>query len=212
MAPDSRQASVLALRRSAHHHKLCVGKFDTHDPTLPLIVEVRADPDPSPGRAPDRPVPMGRLGHARLCSAPHDDTNASFRMKSQSFLHGARNCSESPDKQLCVASITASAPVRVPLQAGSNPAIGSAMSLNVDPSRPVSRRSSWLGQGPAAGDNAKLPRRAFCRVKAASRGSMRIERFRALRVRGLVEALANGCLVPRYADRSTRALLALQLL
>jgi hypothetical protein len=27
---------------SAHHHKLCVGKFDTHDPTLPLILEVRA--------------------------------------------------------------------------------------------------------------------------------------------------------------------------
>src|SRR4029077_21158850 len=29
-----RQATVLALRRSAHHHKLCVGKFDTHDPTF----------------------------------------------------------------------------------------------------------------------------------------------------------------------------------
>ena len=29
-----RQATVLALCRSAHHHKLCVGKFDTHDPTF----------------------------------------------------------------------------------------------------------------------------------------------------------------------------------
>ena len=37
-----RQATVLALCRGAHHHKLRVGKFDTHDPTLPLILEVRA--------------------------------------------------------------------------------------------------------------------------------------------------------------------------
>src|ERR1700722_14304308 len=36
-----RQAAALALSRSAHHHKLCVGKFDTHDPTLPLLLEVR---------------------------------------------------------------------------------------------------------------------------------------------------------------------------
>jgi quercetin dioxygenase-like cupin family protein len=36
---------------------------------------------------------MGRLGQA-LCAAPDDDTNASFRTKSQSFLHGTRNCSE----------------------------------------------------------------------------------------------------------------------
>ena len=37
-----RQATVLTLRPSAHHHKLCFGKFDTHDPTLPLVLEVRA--------------------------------------------------------------------------------------------------------------------------------------------------------------------------
>src|ERR1700733_3088991 len=37
-----RQATVLASCRGAHHHKLCVGKFDTHDPTLPLVLEVRA--------------------------------------------------------------------------------------------------------------------------------------------------------------------------
>jgi hypothetical protein len=36
-----RHATVLALCRSAHHHKLCIGKFETHDPTLPLILEVR---------------------------------------------------------------------------------------------------------------------------------------------------------------------------
>ncbi len=30
------QAAVLTLRRRAHHHKLCIGKFDAHDPTLPL--------------------------------------------------------------------------------------------------------------------------------------------------------------------------------
>jgi hypothetical protein len=42
------------------------------------------------------------LGHARSRAAPDDDTNASFRTKSQSFLHGARNCSELPDKLLCV--------------------------------------------------------------------------------------------------------------
>src|ERR1700677_4569381 len=28
------------------------------------------DPGPSPGRAPDRPVPMGRLGHSRFGAAP----------------------------------------------------------------------------------------------------------------------------------------------
>jgi hypothetical protein len=45
------------------------------------------DPGPSPGRAPDRSTPKGRLGHSRFCAAPDDDTNASFRPKSQSFLH-----------------------------------------------------------------------------------------------------------------------------
>jgi hypothetical protein len=50
-------------------------------------------------------MPMGRLSHGRFCSAPHDDTNASFRKKSQSFLHAARKCSEWPDKLLCVAHI-----------------------------------------------------------------------------------------------------------
>jgi hypothetical protein len=58
------------------------------------------DPSPSLGRAPDRPVPMGRLGHSRFCAAPDDDTNASFRTKSQCFLHRARNCSEWPNKLL----------------------------------------------------------------------------------------------------------------
>src|SRR5208337_5623830 len=36
------QAAILALRRRAHHHKLCIGKFDAHDPTLPLIPEARS--------------------------------------------------------------------------------------------------------------------------------------------------------------------------
>jgi hypothetical protein len=49
------------------------------------------------------------LGQSRFFAAPDDDTNASFRTKSQSFLHGGRNCSEWPDKLLRVASITASA-------------------------------------------------------------------------------------------------------
>jgi hypothetical protein len=45
------------------------------------------DPSPSPGRAPDRPKPKGRLGHSRICAAPFaSDTNASFRTKSQSLL------------------------------------------------------------------------------------------------------------------------------
>src|SRR6202161_1268699 len=48
------------------------------------------DPGPSPGRAPDRSKPKGRLGHARLSSALHDDTNASFRTKSQSLLRRKR--------------------------------------------------------------------------------------------------------------------------
>jgi hypothetical protein len=52
-----RQTTVLALCRSAHHHKLCVGKFDTHDPTLPLILEVRAI------RAPHQDEP--RIGRNR---------------------------------------------------------------------------------------------------------------------------------------------------
>ena len=52
-----RQATVLALRRSAHHHKLRVGKFDTHDPTLPLLPEVRTI------RAPHQDEP--RIGQSR---------------------------------------------------------------------------------------------------------------------------------------------------
>ena len=99
-APDRwrrRQATVLALRRSAHHHKLRVGKFDTHNPTLPVVVEVRAI------RAPHQDEPRigqcrwgGWVTRARRASA--NDTNASFRTKSQSFLHRARNCREWPDK------------------------------------------------------------------------------------------------------------------
>src|ERR1700722_17639399 len=52
---------------------------------------------------------MGAVGSCALAAPSDDDTNASFRTKSQSFLHGARNCSEWPDKLLPVASITASA-------------------------------------------------------------------------------------------------------
>ena len=108
-----RQATVLALCPSAHHRKLYFGKFDTHDPTLPLILEVRAI------RAPHQDEP--RIGQGRrggwvtraLRTASDDDTNASFRTKSQSFLRRARNCSEWSDKLLRVArrqnSTTASA-------------------------------------------------------------------------------------------------------
>ena len=52
-----RQATVLALCRGAHHHKLRVGKFDAHDPTLPLVLEVRAI------RAPHQDEP--RIGQCR---------------------------------------------------------------------------------------------------------------------------------------------------
>jgi hypothetical protein len=55
-----RQATIIALRCGAHHNKLRIGKFDAHDPTLPLVQEADK-PRPSPGRAPDRPKPMGRL-------------------------------------------------------------------------------------------------------------------------------------------------------
>src|SRR5208282_4443212 len=52
-----RQAAVLTLRRRAHHHKLCIGKFDAHDPTLPLIPEARSI------RAPHQDEP--RIGRSR---------------------------------------------------------------------------------------------------------------------------------------------------
>ena len=87
-APDRcrrRQATVLALCRSAHHHK-CASI------SLTLMIQPSShpvgsdDPSPSPGRAPDRLKPKGRLSHARLCSAPHDDTNASFHRESQYVL------------------------------------------------------------------------------------------------------------------------------
>jgi hypothetical protein len=45
-------------------------------------------------------MPMGRLSHALARRAGCDDTNASFRAESQSFLHEVRNCSEWPDKLL----------------------------------------------------------------------------------------------------------------
>src|SRR6202020_1790164 len=67
-APDRcrrQQATVLALCGTAHHHKLCVGKFDTHDPTLPLIMEVRAIRAPHQDEPRDRSKPKGRLGRAR---------------------------------------------------------------------------------------------------------------------------------------------------
>ena len=51
------QAAVLTLRRRAHHHKLCIGKFDAHDPTLPLIPEARLI------RAPHQDEP--RIGRSR---------------------------------------------------------------------------------------------------------------------------------------------------
>jgi len=95
-----RQATVLALSRSAHHHKLCVGKFDTHDPTLPIVLEARVI-RASPGRAPDRSVPMGRLGHA---GSPRGlPRHQCFLSNEKPVLPAlARKCSEWPDKQLCV--------------------------------------------------------------------------------------------------------------
>ena len=51
------QAAILTLRRRAHHRKLCIGKFDAHDPTLPLIPEARSI------RAPHRDEP--RIGRSR---------------------------------------------------------------------------------------------------------------------------------------------------
>src|SRR4029077_14439933 len=93
-----RQATVLALCRRAHHHKLCFGKFDAHDPTLPLILEVRAI------RAPHQDEPrigqrrwggwvtrarraVGAKGLAHNALRRRTSyTHARFRTESQSFL------------------------------------------------------------------------------------------------------------------------------
>src|SRR5271166_2134558 len=48
---------IEALRRRAHHHELCIGKFDAHGPTLPLVPEARSI------RAPHRDEP--RIGRSR---------------------------------------------------------------------------------------------------------------------------------------------------
>ena len=62
---DSRQGitAVLPLRRRAHHHKLCIGKFDAHDPTRPLIPEARSIRSASP-RSPE---PASAIRAARSC-------------------------------------------------------------------------------------------------------------------------------------------------
>jgi Sulfate permease family len=100
-APDRcrrRQATVLALCGSAHHRKLSVGKFDTHDPTLPLILEVRAirpphQDEPRIGRSrrggwvtrARRAVGAKGLAHNALRRGT-SCTHARFRTESQSFL------------------------------------------------------------------------------------------------------------------------------
>src|SRR5208337_1983159 len=84
-----RQATVLALRCGAHHHKLRIGKFDAHDPTLPLIQEAPTI------WAPHQDEP--RIGQSRWGgwvtrarrAASANDTNASFRTESQSFVSKA---------------------------------------------------------------------------------------------------------------------------
>jgi hypothetical protein len=45
----------------------------------------------------------GAVGSRALSAASDDDTNASFRTESQSFLHEARKCGEWPDNLLGVA-------------------------------------------------------------------------------------------------------------
>src|SRR5271165_760996 len=65
-----RHATVIALRCGAHHHKLRIGKFDAHDPTLPLIQEARRS-----GPHQDEPrIGQSRWGgwvtRARLLSRP----------------------------------------------------------------------------------------------------------------------------------------------
>jgi hypothetical protein len=63
------------LCRSAHHHKLCVGKFDTHDPTLPLILEVRAI-RPLTRTSPGSVSADGAVGSRALAAPSASDTNA----------------------------------------------------------------------------------------------------------------------------------------
>jgi hypothetical protein len=79
-----RQATIIALPYGAHHHKLHIGKFDAHDPTLPLIQKARRSRPPHQ----DEPrIDQSRWGgwvtRARRRAS---NTNASFRMESQSFL------------------------------------------------------------------------------------------------------------------------------
>ena len=94
-----RQATVLALCRGAHHYKLCVGKFDTHDPTL-LSSWRSGRSGPLTRTSPGSASADGAVGSRALAAPSASDTNASFRTKSQCFLHRARNCGEWPNKPL----------------------------------------------------------------------------------------------------------------
>jgi hypothetical protein len=75
----------------AQHKALVLFKLNSHAKMAP-------DTRTSPGSVETE----GAVG-SRALAAPDDDTNASLRTESQSFLHGARNCSEWPAKPLCVA-------------------------------------------------------------------------------------------------------------
>jgi hypothetical protein len=80
------QAKVLALRCSAQHHKLCIGQFDAHGPTLSLILEAQTIRAPHQDEPRIGQKPKGRLDQEGRAAAPDNDTNASFRTESQSFL------------------------------------------------------------------------------------------------------------------------------
>ena len=85
----SGQAKVVALRGGPQHHKLRVSKFDAHSPTLSLVPEartIRAFTRTSPGSA----KAEGAVGSRTHRATSDDDTNASFRTESQSFLTRAR--------------------------------------------------------------------------------------------------------------------------
>ena len=84
------QAKVLALRGGAQHHKLRIGKFDAHGSNPFSHPGSPNDPGPSPGRAPDRPRAEGAVGSRAHRATSDNDTNASFRTESQSFLTRAR--------------------------------------------------------------------------------------------------------------------------
>jgi hypothetical protein len=85
-----RQATVIALPCGAHHHKFHIGKFDAHDPTLPLIQEARRS-GPLTRTSPGSAKADGAVGSRAHVAASDDHTNASFRTESQSFLQGQRD-------------------------------------------------------------------------------------------------------------------------